>query len=266
MEPIGVQDPLGNKSEPASGGTECTETAAERKIEEITPNDECSSDKVDPENVEAEEMASDVGPKSSEAEIVSVDDKNVTGLETAEERADEMDKESGEREPARPAHDSVASQGTADISCPQIETRSEPTELFSREELSGECVEIDEMLSSREEKVEDGENDIKEENSKNSKQSELDESTLVAQKNTEHPTTLTASAGEEIDLNIEEDMRSDKERFCDCLRSLKDLASPDVLRDLASEEIFEAHHNLTEIMSVVVQALRGRWQSPRSKK
>ena len=62
------------------------------------------------------------------------------------------------------------------------------------------------------------------------------------------------------------DADSDKERFCNCLRSLKDLASPDVLQALSSEEIFEAHHSLTDVTSVVVQALRGRWQSPRSKK
>ena len=54
---------------------------------------------------------------------------------------------------------------------------------------------------------------------------------------------------------------SDKEKFCEHLHSLKNLASPDVLHGLSSEEIFEAHHTLSEVMSLVVQALRSRWHS-----
>lgn len=88
------------------------------------------------------------------------------------------------------------------------------------------------------------------------KGTELKEAAVLAQESPEHPSASTTSI----------EGGSDKERFCNCLSSLKDLALPDVLQTLSSEEIFEAHHSLTEIMSVVVQALKGRWQSPRSKK
>ncbi|XP_022791524.1 telomere-associated protein RIF1-like isoform X3 [Stylophora pistillata] len=88
------------------------------------------------------------------------------------------------------------------------------------------------------------------------KGTELTEAAVLAQESPEHPSASTTSI----------EGGSDKERFCNCLSSLKDLALPDVLQTLSSEEIFEAHHSLTEIISVVVQALKGRWQSPRSKK
>ena len=53
------------------------------------------------------------------------------------------------------------------------------------------------------------------------------------------------------------------EAFCGSLKSAMDLASPDALRSLSSEEVFQAHQNLSELMSKVVESLRSRWQSPR---
>ena len=156
----------------------------------------------------------------------------------------------------RSAHDSDIIEATADISRPQVETRCEPMEPFPRDESRDERKGTDVMLSYPEENVEIDEKDSGDAGDINIKGTKPKETAVVAQESTDHSSASTTSIGGD----------SDKERFCNCLRSLKDLASPDVLQALSSEEIFEAHHSLTDVTSVVVQALRGRWQSPRSKK
>ncbi|KAL9968125.1 hypothetical protein ACROYT_G026458 [Oculina patagonica] len=271
MEPISMEESVGNKPEATSSGKECLETAGESRIKEDATTDECKSNEPD---ADEEKMASGVELKSNEPEIVSVaDEEHMTDLMTCSptggETADQVNEGSGEGEsvtPTRTEHDSDVKEVTADLSTPLRETCAQPTKLFSGEKSSEQCVENDEMLTIHKEKVEEEKKDLLEEVIEETKQNELIESIVAAQAISEQSTALPAPSGSESSLDRAEEGCSDKEKFRDCLRSLKDLALPDVLRDLSSEEIFEAHHNLTEIMSVVVQALRGRWQSPRSKK
>lgn len=159
------------------------------------------------------------------------------------------------------AHDIDAVDLTADRCTPQREACSLPTKLFTRENQDPR-LEADEMLSLDTSKEESKKNDVPQEYGEDTKQNELVESALPVELLSEQSTVSAPTQG----VVAVEGNTSDKDKFCDCLRSLKELASPEVLRELSSEEIFEAHHNLTEVMSVVVQALRGRWQSPRSKK
>ncbi|KAJ7390049.1 DNA-binding protein rif1 [Desmophyllum pertusum] len=207
---------------------------------------------------------------TNEPQIVFVADEDCGTTEG--EPAVQINEGSGEGKeeesvsPTRPAHDSDAIEVTADMSTPQRETCVQPTKLFSGEKSGLQCMEVDEMLSAHEEEVEAVKEVLPEELNEDSKQNKLVDSPLEVEAISEQSTELPSTADAESGLNIEDKDRSDRETFCGCLRSLKDLASPDVLRDLSSEEIFEAHHNLTEIMSVVVQALKGRWQSPRSEK
>ena len=276
MEPISMEDSVGNKPEATSSGKENLETAEESRMEEDATTEEGKPNEPDIESfADEEKMASDVEVKSNEPKIVSIAEEehmtdhttcSTTGLETADQ-ANEGSDEGESVTATRPAHDLDAKEVTAESSTSPRETCAQPTELFPGEKSGERCVENDELLSIQEEKVEEEKTDLLEDVIEKSKQNELTESIMTAQAPSEQSTALPAVTGSESNLDIEElEGCSDKEKFCDCLRSLKDLALPDVLRDLSSEEIFEAHHNLTEIMSVVVQALRGRWQSPRSKK
>lgn len=274
MERISMKDFVGGNLDATSSGEECLETAEESRSEETGPAVECKSNEPDIESVvNDEKMASNKELESNKPEIITItDEENETGEATCGTTeggpADHVNEGSGDGEsvsPIRTEHDSDAMEISAEISTPQRETCAQPTELFSCEKSGDQFVGIDET-STHEEKVGEGEKDLSVEVSEESKQNELTESTMAAQVTSEQSAMLLTTAGTESNLADEEVGCRDKEKFCDCLRSLKDLESTDVLRDLSSEEIFEAHHNLTEIMSVVVQALRGRWQSPRSKK
>lgn len=267
-----MKDPVGGNLDATPSGEECLATAEDSRGEETGPAVGYKSNEPDIESVvNDQKMASNKALESSETEIITItDEENVTGDascgNTEGEPADHVNEDSGDGEsvsPTHTAHDSDAMEVSADISTLQRETCAQPTELFSCEKSGDQFVGIDET-SIHEEKVEAREEDLLVEVNEESKQNELTKSMLADQVTSE--TILPTTAGTESSLAVEDEGCRDKEKFCDCLRSLKDLASPDVLRDLSSEEIFEAHHNLTEIMSVVVQALRGRWQSPRSKK
>lgn len=269
MEPISVKDSLGDR--PEAKPQEFLETAEESKMEEDATTAECKSNKPDIENIgDEDKMASGVELRSNEPEIVSiVEEGEMTDLmkcsTTGGETADQVIDGSGEMESVTPPpseHD--AKEVAADLSTPLLETCAQPTKLFSGEKSEEQCVESSEVLSTEE--VEAEKKDSLEEVIEESKQNELVESTMEAPVISEQSTALPEITGTESNLGITEEGGSDKEKFCDCLRSLKDLASPEVLRELSSEEIFEAHHNLSQITTVVVQALRGRWQSPRSKK
>lgn len=267
MEPISMKDSFGVN-------LDATETTEELMGEETGSSEECQSDEpviesvVDDENVMCNKEL-----ESNEPEIITItEDRNVPGDATCVscegEPADHVDEGSGDEgsvNPTRTAHDSDPIEVSADIATPQRETCAQPPKLLSCEKSVKQCMGIDET-STREEEVEEGKKDLAGEDNGEFKENELFESTTAAQVSTERSAALPSTAGIESDLAVEEGGCRDKEKFCDCLRSLKALALPDVLRDLSSEEIFEAHHNLTEITSVVVQALRGRWQSPRCKK
>lgn len=256
MEPISMKDSVGSNSDATSTDEECLETAEESRSEETGSNVEFQSNEPDMESVvDDEKMAGNNELESNEAE-----EENVTGDATP----DHVNEDSGVEESvslARTAHDFDAIKTSADILTPQCEAFIQPAEL-SCEKSGYQIGKIDETPT-HEEKVEEGENDSSVQNNAQSKQNELTKSTMAT---VVTPVTLPSTTGTENNLVVEEGQCRDKEKFCESLRYLKDLALPDVLRDLSSEEIFEAHHNLTEITSVVVQALRGRWQSPRSKK
>lgn len=251
---------VGSNSDATSTGEECLET--ESRSEETGYNVEFQSSESDMESVvNDEKMAGNNELESNEAEIITITkEENVTGDATP----DHVNEDSGVEESvslARTAHDFDAIKTSADMLTPQCEAFIQPAEL-SCEKSGYQIGKIDET-STHKEKVEEGENDSLVENNAQFKQNELTESTMAS---VVTPVTLPSTAGNENNLVVEEGKCRDKDKFCVSLRYLKDLALPDVLRDLSSEEIFEAHHNLTEITSVVVQALRGRWQSPRSKK
>ena len=257
-----------------SVGEECLETMEELKGEETGSSEECQSiEPVIESVVDDEKVTCNKELESNGPEVITItEDRNVsvdaTCVSCEGGPADHVNEGSGDEgsvSPTRTAHDSDPIEVFADIATPQHETFTQPTTLFSCEKSVEQCMTIDEM-STHEQEVEEGEKNLAGEVNDGIKQKELTELTTAAQVTTEQSAVLSSTAGTESNLVIEEGGCRDKEKFCECLRSLKDLALPDVLRDLSSEEIFEAHHNLTEITSVVVQALRGRWQSPRCKK
>ena len=268
-----MKDSVGGNLDATSTGEECLETTEELRGEETGSSDECQSNEPVIENVvDGEKVTCNKELESNGPEIIIItEDRNVsdaTCVSCEGGPADHVNEGSGGEgsvSPTRTAHDSDHIEVSADIATLQRETCAQLTKLFSCEKSVEQCMRIDET-SFHEEEVEDGKKDLAGEVNDEFKQNELTGSTTAAQVATEQAATFSSTAGTESNLAVEEGGCRDKEKFCDCLRSLKDLALPDVLRDLSSEEIFEAHHNLTEIMSVVVQALRSRWQSPRCKK
>ena len=269
-----MKDSVGGNLDATSTGEECLETTEELRGEETGSSDECQSNEPVIESVvDDEKVACNQELELNGPEIITItEDRNVSDDATCVfcegGPADDVNEGSGDEgsvNPTRTAHDSDLVQVSADIATPQRETCTQPTKLFSCEKSVEQCTRIDET-STHEEEVEEGKKDLAGEVNDEFKENKVSESATPAQVGTEQSATLSSTAGTESNLAVEEGGCRDKEKFCDCLRSLKDLAIPDVLRDLSSEEIFEAHHNLTEITSVVVQALRSRWQSPRNKK
>ena len=251
-----MKDSVGGNLEATSTSEQCLETA-----EESGSSDECLSNEPDIETVLGDEkVPCNNELESNEPEIITVTEDATCGS-TEGGSTHHVNDRLGDEEsasPTRTTHDADAMETSAGIVSPQPETCAQPTNLFTCEKSVEQSVAIDETSSHEE--------DLSGVVNEESQQSELAETTNAAQVTSEQSATLPSAADTESTSVGEEESCRDKAKFCDCLRSLKDLALPDVLRDLSSEEIFEAHHNLTEIMSVVVQALRGRWQSPRSKK
>ena len=254
-----VEDSVGEKTEPAVSGEEESDM-----IEEQSKSDE-KNKSCDSENVRFVEDESVASGKELELNEMDADnnDKNVdfsAKFDTAVgESAGQVNKISVMEESLTPplsTHDPSGVEVTADMSTPQRDTHALPTKLFLRERI-----ERDEVLSIDEEQEDGGECEVPQKGHEESRQNELFTTALPVQITYDQ----TAEVGAAVAVCAEENCR-DRDKFCDCLRSLKDLASPEVLGDLSSEEIFEAHQNLTEVMSVVVQALRGRWQSPRAQK
>lgn len=251
-----VEDSVGEKTEPAVSG-EKESDMIEEQSKSNEENKSCDSKNV--RFVEGESVAS-----GKELELNEMDaDQNVdfsAKFDTVvRESADQVNKISDMGESLTPplsTHDPNGVEVIADMSTPQRDTHALPTKLFSRERIEGE-----EVLSIDEEKEDGGECEVPQKGHEESRQNKLFNTALPVQTTCDQ----TAEVGAAVAACAEEDCR-DRDKFRDCLRSLKDLASPEVLRDLSSEEIFEAHQNLTEVMSVVVQALRGRWQSPRAQK
>ena len=259
MEPNILQGSVANKTE----ATICEQD----NPEEVESNEQCKSNESEiTSRVDDEKWALSEELRSKESHLkcnvenqdLAVSDK----CDAVEEPADQINAGSdGESLTLPPStHDTNAVEVTADMHTPERETCALPTKVFSCEKPIVDDLETDEMRPSDEGK-ENGDKDVRQGCDEESKPNELVESTLPVQMASE-----LATAPAEAVTAVEEENISDREKFCDCLRSLKELASPEVLQNLSSEEIFEAHHNLTEVMSVVVQALRGRWQSPRSKK
>ena len=252
-EPNKVEDSLGDKTEGMVTKQDRSQQSNESEIcsqaddEKLAPNDEVKSNEPDIDiDVESENVA--VPAKSG----IGEGEPAVQMNEGSEE---------GSLTPPPAAHDTDAVELTADMCTPQREACVLPTELFTYEKQDT-GLEADEMLPLGTSKEECTKNDAPEECGEDTKQNELVDSVMPVELLCEQSTVPVTSEA----VVAVEDNFSDKDKFCDCLRALKELASPEVLRELSSEEIFEAHHNLTEVMSVVVQALRGRWHSPRSKK
>ena len=254
-----MEDSVGEKTEPAVSGEKDSDM-----IEEQSKSDE-ENKSCDSKNVRFVEDKSVASGKELELNEMYADnnDENVdfsAKFDTVvREPADQVNKISDMGESLTPplsTHDPSGVEVTADMSTPQRDTHALPTKLFLRERI-----ERDEVLSIDEEQEDGGECEVPQKGHEESRQNELFTTALPVQITCDQ----TAEVGAAVAACAEENCR-DRDKFCDCLRSLKDLASPEVLRDLSSEEIFEAHQNLTEVMSVVVQALRGRWQSPRAQK
>lgn len=261
-----MKDSAGGSLEATSTSEECLETAEELRGEETGSSDECLSNEPDIESVvDDEKVACNNELESNDPEIITITEEGSVSVDatcgsTEGGSAHHVNEGLGDEESASPTritHDSDAMETSADIASAQHETCAQPTNIFPCEKSGEQSVTINETSTH--------EKDLSGVLNEESNQNELAESAKTTQVTSEQSATLPSTADTESNSVGAEERCRDKEKFCDCLRSLKDLALPDVLRDLSSEEIFEAHHNLTEIMSVVVQALRGRWQSPRSK-
>ena len=253
-----VEDSLGDKTEAMATEQDRPEQMEQAQSNRGEINSHLDDEKLAPsDEVKSSEPDKDIDPES---ENIALSAKCGIG---EGEPADQMigGSEEGSLTPPLAAHDTDNVDLTADMCTPQREACALPTKLFTRENQDPR-LEADEMLSLDTSKEECKKNDVPQEYGEDTKQNELVESALPVELLSEQATVPVPTQA----VVTVEDNTSDKDKFCDCLRSLKELASPEVLRELSSEEIFEAHHNLTEVMSVVVQALRGRWQSPRSKK
>ena len=255
-----VEESVGEKTEPAVSGEKESDI-----IEEQSKSDE-ENKSCDSKNVRFVEGESVASGKELELNEMDTDnnDENVDFSakfdSVVRETADQVNKISDMGESLTlplSTHDPSGVEVTADMSTPQRDTHALSTKLFSRERIERE-----EVLSTDEEKEDGGECKVPQKGHEESRQNKLFNTALPVQTTCDQ----TAEVGAAVAACAEENNCRDRDKFCDCLRSLKDLASPEVLRDLTSEEIFEAHQNLTEVMSVVVQALRGRWQSPRAQK
>ena len=275
-QPNREEDSLVDKTEAVVSRQERPDPTLKSTAVEIESSEPCKSNeseianRVDDEKMTSEDkkLASDDELKSSEPDV----DIDVGGegavpakCETRGEPADQTNvgsDEEGSLSPPLSAHDTKTVQVTADLSTPQRETCALRTKLFSSEKPSADYLGTEKLLSPEEGKEDEEATDVPQGCDKETQLNKLIESVLPVQMASEH----SGAPAEDVVVADEEENRNDKEKFRDCLRSLNELASPEVLRNLSSEEIFEAHHNLTEVMSVVVQALRGRWQSPRSRK
>lgn len=268
--PLENETSVGDNSEKVEGSVgEKTEPAVSEEKESDTMEEQSKSDEknksCDSTNVRFVEDESVASGKELELNEMDADnnDENVDFSakfdSVVRESADQVNKISDMGESLTPplfTHDPGFVEVTADMSTPHRDTHALPTKLFSRERIERE-----EVLSIDEEKEDGGECEVPQKGHEKSRQNGLFNTTLPVQTTSDQ----TAEVGAAVAACAEENCQ-DRDKFRDCLRSLKDLASPEVLRDLSSEEIFEAHQNLTEVMSVVVQALRGRWQSPHAQK
>lgn len=254
-----MEDSVGEITEPA-GSEEKESDMMEEQSKSDEKNKSCDSKNVrfvdDESMVSGEELELNEMDADNNDENVNVSAKFDT---VVREPADQVNKSSDMGESLTPplsTHDPSFVEVTVDMSTPQRDTHALPTKLFLRERIERE-----EVLSVNEENEDGGECEVPQKGYEESRQNKLFNTALPVQTTCDQ----TADLGAAVAACAEENYQ-DRDKFRDCLRSLKDLASPEVLHDLSSEEIFEAHHNLTEVMSVVVQALRGRWQSPRAQK
>lgn len=252
-----MEDSVGEKTEPAVSGEKESDMMEEQSKSD-EKNKSCDSKNVrfvDDESVASGKKLNEMDADNNEENV----DFSAKFDTVAREPADQVNKISDMGESLTPplsTHDPNDVEVTADMSTPQRDKHALPTKLFSRERIERE-----EVLSVDEEREDGGECEVPQKDHEESRQNKLFNTALPVQTTCDQ----TAEVGAAVAACAEENCQ-DKDKFRDCLRSLKDLASPEVLRDLSSEEIFEAHQNLTEVMSVVVQALRGRWQSPRAQK
>ena len=253
-----MKDSLGDKTEAMATVQDRPEQIEQGQSHRGEINSHVDDEKLAP----SDEVKSNEPDKDTDLESENIAVSARCGIGEGEP-ADQMigGSEEGSLTPPLATHDIDAVDLTADMRTPQREACALPTKLFTRENQDPR-LEADEMLSLDTSKEECKKNDVPQEYGEDTKQNELVESALPVELLSEQSTVRAPTQA----VVAVEGNTSDKDKFCDCLRSLKELASPEVLRELSSEEIFEAHHNLTEVMSVVVQALRGRWQSPRSKK
>jgi len=194
---------------------------------------------------------------------VDLESKYTTGLGNSEKvKGESIDESVGseEEEPLTPplqGHDDIGANESSNGLTPRRETCSLPTRLFTSANATPSGLETEDILfhDRNTENVE--ENQIKE-FCKEESTIKLEGSALPVGSTAEETAVLPLAV--ETDIAVDQRITTEKEKFRDCLRSLKELTSAGLLREFSAEEIFETHQNLTEVMAIIVQSLKGRCQ------
>ena len=192
---------------------------------------------------------------------VDLESKNTTVLANSEKvKGESIDENVGseEGEPLTPPlqeHDDTKANESSNGLTPRRETGSLPTRLFTSANATTSCPETEEILFP-DPSTENVEEKQITEFCKEKSNLKLEESASPVGSIAKETAALPSAM--ETDIAFDQGITTKKEKFCDCLRSLKELTSTDVLRELSAEEIFETHQNLTEVMAMIVQSLKGR--------
>lgn len=194
---------------------------------------------------------------------VDLESKYTTVLANSEKvKGESIDESVGseEEEPLTPplqGHDDIGANESSNGLTPRRETCSLPTRLFTSANATPSGLETEDVLfhDRNTENVE--ENQIKE-FCKEESTIKLEGSASPVGSTAEETAVLPLAV--ETDIAVDQGITAEKEKFRDCLRSLKELTSADLLREFSAEEIFETHQNLTEVMAIIVQSLKGRCQ------
>ena len=194
---------------------------------------------------------------------VDLESKYTTVLANSEKvKGESIDESVGseEEEPLTPPlqeHDDIGANESSNGLTPRRETCSLPTRLFTSANATPSGLETEDVLFHDRNTENVKENQIKE-FCKEESTIKLEGSASPVGSTAEETAVLPLAV--ETDIAVDQGITAEKEKFRDCLRSLKELTSADLLREFSAEEIFETHQNLTEVMAIIVQSLKGRCQ------
>lgn len=193
---------------------------------------------------------------------VDLESKYSTVLSNSEKvKGESIDESVGsEGEPLTPplqGLDDIGANESSNGLTPRRETCSLPTRLFTSANATPSGLETEDILF-HDRSTENVEEKQIEEFCKEKSDITLEGSTSPVRSTAEETVVLPLAV--ETDIAVDQRITTEKEKFRDCLRSVKELTSADLLREFSAEEIFETHQNLTEVMAIIVQSLKGRCQ------